>query len=143
MTNEKTTPSHYPFIITYKENTVLVPLYSFGRYVTGRPEVDREIEGLFEDLFHATNGQTIRTTAEEPAHETFDVLFTDFANVKDAARLAELVLRSTDENVSKYYWAVDSGDVEMTTAEFQSLINGANDEDAFRLAKLISWKDLH
>ena len=119
MTNEKTTPSHYPFIITYKENTVLVPLYSFGRYVTGRPEVDREIEGLFEELYHETNGQTLPTSAEEPAHETFDVLFTDFIAEGRAFQLLELIRNSKDENVSKYYWGGEGGDVEMTVDEFR------------------------
>lgn len=120
MTNEKTTSSPRPFFVTFTDaDTVLVPLYSFGRYVTGRPEVDREIEGLFEDLYHATNGQTLPTSAEEPAHESFDVLLTDFANAADALRLWELIRNSKDENVSKYYWGGEGGDVEMTVDEFR------------------------
>ena len=119
MTNEKTTSS-FPFSVTFTDaDTVLVPLYSFGRYVTGRPEVDREIEGLFEELYHETNGQTLPTSAEEPAHETFDVLFTDFIAEGRAFQLLELIRNSKDENVSKYYWGGEGGDVEMTVDEFR------------------------
>ena len=103
------------------DGRAFVPVLYFGRYITGRPKVAAEIEALWDVLYHATNGQTIRGTAEEPAHEVFDVPLLDFVRAESAERLRDLILSSDDEGVDGFYWA-GQGEWEVDRGEFRTLV---------------------